>query len=64
MPEIVQIVEAQRLFDDLDYMLHVVAKDLPALQQLYDEQLTSLPNVLHLGSTHVMKRLFRIALAL
>ena len=50
-----QIVDAQRLFGDPDYLLHVVAADLPAFQQLYDERLTSLPNVQRLVSTLVMK---------
>ena len=50
-----QIVDAQRLFGDPDYLLHVVAADLPAFQQLYDERLTSLPNVQRLTSTLVMK---------
>ena len=59
LPDIVQIVEAQRLFGDPDYMLHVVARDLPAFQQLYDERLTSLPNVLRLSSTLVMKRVIQ-----
>ena len=56
LPEIPQIVEAQRLFGDPDYLLHVIAKDLPAYQQLDDEQLSALPNVQRLVSTLVMKR--------
>ena len=32
------------------YLLHVVAADLPAFQQLYDDRLTSLPNVQRLTS--------------
>ena len=55
LPEIPQIVEAQRLFGDPDYLLHVIAKDLPAYQQLYDEQLSALPNVQRLVSTLVMR---------
>ena len=54
-----QIVYAQRLFGDPDYLLHVVAADLPAFQQLYDERLTSLPNVQRLTSTLVMKRVIQ-----
>ena len=54
-----QIVDAQRLFGDPDYLLHVVAADLPAFQQLYDELLTSLPNVQRLTSTLVMKRVIQ-----
>ena len=57
--ETAQIVDAQRLFGDPDYLLHVVAADLPAFQQLYDERLTSLPNVQRLTSTLVMKRVIQ-----
>lgn len=55
MPKIPQIIEAQRLFGDPDYLLQVITKDLPAFQRLYDEHLTSLPNVQRLVSTLVMK---------
>ncbi len=50
-----QIVQAQRLFGDPDYLLHVVAKDLPAYQKLYDEELSAIPGVQRLISTIVMK---------
>ncbi|MNC50231.1 Leucine-responsive regulatory protein [compost metagenome] len=56
LQEIPQIVEAQRLFGDPDYLLQVVSRDLPAFQQLYDERLSALPNVQRLTSTLVMKR--------
>jgi DNA-binding Lrp family transcriptional regulator len=46
---------AQRLFGDPDYLLRVVARDLPAYTQLYDEHLAALPGVLRLNSTLVMK---------
>ena len=59
LPDISQIVEAQRLFGDPDYMLHVITRDLPAFQQLYDERLSSLPNVQRLTSTLVMKRVIQ-----
>ena len=49
------ILQAQRLFGDPDYLLRVVARDLPAFQQLYDEQLATLPGVQRLSSTLVMK---------
>lgn len=51
-----QIVDAQRLFGEPDYLLHVVAQDLPAFQKLYDQSLSALPNVQRLTSTLVMKR--------
>ena len=54
-----QIVDAQRLFGDPDYLLHVVAADLPAFQQLFDDRLTSLPIVQRLTSTLVMKRVIQ-----
>lgn len=50
-----QIVQAQRLFGDPDFLLHIVADDLPAYQRFYDEQLTDVPGVQRLISTIVMK---------
>lgn len=50
-----QIVKAQRLFGDPDYLLHVVTYDLESYQKLYDEHLSALPNVQRLISTMVMK---------
>jgi DNA-binding Lrp family transcriptional regulator len=49
------IVEAQRLFGDPDYLLRTVARDLPEFQRLYDDQLATLPGVQKLSSTLVMK---------
>lgn len=49
------IVEAQRLFGSPDYLLKVIAEDLPAYQRFYDSELTSLPGVERLISTLVMK---------
>lgn len=53
--EITDIVQAQRLFGDPDYLLRVIATDLPAFQQLYDVRLATLPGVQRLSSTLVMK---------
>lgn len=53
--EIPNVTQAQRLFGDPDYLLHVVAKDLAAFQKLYDERLATLPGVQRLSSTLVMK---------
>jgi DNA-binding Lrp family transcriptional regulator len=50
-----QILQAQRLFGDPDYLLRVVAADLPSFQQFYDEQLSTLPGLRRLTSTIVMK---------
>lgn len=51
------IVEAQRLFGEVDYVFKVVARDLPDYQRLYDEVLSGLPGVQRLNSTIVMKNL-------
>ncbi|MDO6145234.1 Lrp/AsnC family transcriptional regulator [Paenarthrobacter aurescens] len=51
------IVEAQRLFGSPDYLLKVIAADLPAYQRFYDEELAALPAVERLTSTLVMKNL-------
>mgnify|MGYP002479254987 FL=1 len=53
--DIPQVILAQRLFGDPDYMLHVITWDLNAFQNLYDEQLSALPGVQRLTSTLVMK---------
>lgn len=52
-----EVIQAQRLFGDLDYFLYVITSDLSAFQQLYDQRLSSLPDVLRLTSTLVMKDL-------
>jgi DNA-binding Lrp family transcriptional regulator len=49
------VLQAQRLFGDPDYLLRVVAADLPGFQQFYDEQLATLPGLRRLTSTIVMK---------
>lgn len=59
LPEIPEIVQAQRLFGEPDYMLHIVTKDLPAFQLLYDRTLSSLPGLRRLNSTLVMKDIIR-----
>jgi DNA-binding Lrp family transcriptional regulator len=55
--EIPNVLQAQRLFGDPDYLLRVVTRDLAAYQQLYDEHLATLPGVQRLSSTLVMKSL-------
>jgi len=52
---VTNIVRADRLFGDPDYLVRVLAADLTAFQRLYDEQLSSLPGVQRLTSTLVMK---------
>lgn len=57
--EIPQIVQAQRLFGDPDYLLHILTQDLTAFQKLYDEQLSGMPGVQRLTSTLVMKTIIQ-----
>jgi DNA-binding Lrp family transcriptional regulator len=52
---IAHVLSAQRLFGDPDYLLRVVCRDLAAYRQLYDDRLATLPGVLRLTSTMVMK---------
>lgn len=54
-----EIIQAERLFGDPDYMLHVVTRDLRAFQMLYDRSLSALPGVLRLTSTLVMKSILQ-----
>jgi len=53
--DVPHVLQAQRLFGDPDYLLRVIAADLPAFQRLYDEALSTLPGVQRLSSTLVMK---------
>jgi DNA-binding Lrp family transcriptional regulator len=55
LTELPQVIQAQRLFGDPDYLLRVVTVDLAAFQRLYDENLATLPGVQRLSSTLVMK---------
>jgi DNA-binding Lrp family transcriptional regulator len=50
-----EVLQAQRLFGDPDYLLRVMAADLAAFQRLYDDRLSTLPGLLRLTSTIVMK---------
>ena len=51
-----QVIEAQRLFSEPDYILRVVTASLTAYQQLYDQTLVHLPGVQGLRSTILMKQ--------
>jgi DNA-binding Lrp family transcriptional regulator len=53
--EIPNVVQAQRLFGDPDYLLRIVTADLGAYQRLEDDVLATLPGVQRLTSTLVMK---------
>ncbi|PJG82473.1 Lrp/AsnC family transcriptional regulator [Caviibacterium pharyngocola] len=57
LADIPQITQAQRLFGDTDYMLHITTENLDAFQQLYDKTLSKLPNVHRMNSTLVMKEI-------
>ncbi|MDI9836009.1 Lrp/AsnC family transcriptional regulator [Streptomyces sp. NPDC004822] len=57
--EVEEVLEAQRLFGEPDYLLRVVAADLAAYQRLYDERLATLPGVQRLTSTLVMKHVVK-----
>lgn len=50
------VVQAQRVFGDLDYLVRVVTRDLAHFQELYDEELSALPGVMRLSSTLVMRQ--------
>lgn len=54
--EIPNVLLAQRLFGDPDYLMRVVTADLAAYQELEDDVLAALPGVQRLNSTLVMKR--------
>ena len=56
LASIPNVVQAERLFGDPDYLLRVVTTDLAAYQRLQDEKLTALPGIQRMTSTLVMKR--------
>jgi DNA-binding Lrp family transcriptional regulator len=56
--DVPEIIQAERLFGDPSYMLHVVTRDLSAFQTLYDCSLSALPGVFRMTSTLVMKSVF------
>ncbi|MCC2033045.1 Lrp/AsnC family transcriptional regulator [Microbacterium allomyrinae] len=49
------VVDAQRLFGEPDYLLRVVAADLDDFQGIYDDQLSALPGMQRLNTTLVMR---------
>jgi DNA-binding Lrp family transcriptional regulator len=50
------VVEAERLFGDPDYILRVLTADLESYQRLFDTALGGLPGVQRITSTLVMKK--------
>jgi len=57
LAEIPNVLQAERLFGDPDYLVRIVTADLAAYQRLQDEKLTALPGVMRMTSTLVMKRI-------
>lgn len=55
LADIPEVIEAQRLFGEPDYLVRVVTADLSSYQQLYESVLIHLPGVRNLNSTIVMK---------
>ncbi len=51
------VVEAERLFGEPDFMIRVLTRDLAGYQELYDRALSHLPGAKRLTSTIVMKRI-------
>jgi DNA-binding Lrp family transcriptional regulator len=52
-----QVLQAERLFGEPDYLLRIVTSDLAAYQRLQDDRLTVLPGLQRMTSTLVMKRI-------
>ncbi|ATL66488.1 Lrp/AsnC family transcriptional regulator [Nocardia terpenica] len=50
------VIAAQRLFGDPDYLVQIRTRDLAAYAELEDSTLAALPGVQRLNSTLVMKR--------
>ena len=57
LQDIPQVLQAQRLFGDPDYLLRVVATDLDDYAALRDHKLATMPGVQRITSTIVMKRI-------
>lgn len=55
--DVPQVLQAQRLFGDPDYLLRTITEDLGAYQRLEDDVLSALPGVQRLTSTLVMKQI-------
>lgn len=51
-----EVLRAERLFGDPDYLLRILTTDLAAYQVLEDDHLAALPGVARITSTLVMKR--------
>jgi DNA-binding Lrp family transcriptional regulator len=56
LAEVPNVLQAQRLFGDPDYLVRVRTRDLAAYSDLEDNVLAALPGVQRLNSTLVMKQ--------
>ena len=56
LADVPNVLQAQRLFGDPDYLVRVRTKDLAAYAELEDNTLAALPGVQRLNSTLVMKQ--------
>jgi len=52
-----EVLQAERLFGEPDYLLRIITRDLAAYQRLQDDKLSVLPGVQRMTSTLVMKRI-------
>lgn len=57
LAQVPEVLDAQRLFGEMDYMVRVATADLQAFQKLYDDRLAALPGVQKLSSTLIMKEI-------
>lgn len=53
--DVPEVIDAQRLFGDPDYLVRIATHDLEAFQRIYDATLAALPGVLRLTTTLIMK---------
>ena len=54
-----QVLSAERLFGDPDFLVRVIARDLADYQRIRDEHLSELPGVARITSTLVMREIVR-----
>lgn len=59
LEQLPQVITAERLFGDPDFLVRVVARDLADYQRFRDEKLGTLPGVLKIDSTLVMRTIVR-----
>ena len=54
--ELVEVLEAYRLFGEPDYLLRVACKDVRSYERFYSERLTAIPGVQSATSHMIMKK--------